>query len=46
LRRWKLPSDHPLTAPIYSEQRSAMAKELGLGHQRGRSHDASLRVQG
>lgn len=31
LRRWNLPSDHPLTAPIYSEQRSALAKELGLG---------------
>jgi predicted transcriptional regulator len=31
LRRWNLPSDHPLTAPIYSEQRSSLAKELGLG---------------
>lgn len=31
LKRWNLPSDHPLTAPIYSEQRSALAKELGLG---------------
>lgn len=31
LRRWNLPSDHPLTAPTYSEQRSALAKELGLG---------------
>jgi predicted transcriptional regulator len=31
LRRWKLPSDHPLTAPAYSEQRSTLAKELGLG---------------
>jgi predicted transcriptional regulator len=31
LKRWGLPSDHPLTAPIYSEQRSALAKELGLG---------------
>jgi predicted transcriptional regulator len=29
--RWKLPSDHPLTAPAYSAQRSAMAKQLGLG---------------
>lgn len=35
LRRWKLASDHPLTAPNYSEQRSALAKELGLG--RGRT---------
>src|SRR5262249_58218110 len=31
LRRWNLPSDHPLTAPSYSEQRSSLAKELGLG---------------
>jgi predicted transcriptional regulator len=29
--RWKLPTDHPTTAPAYSERRSAMAKELGLG---------------
>jgi predicted transcriptional regulator len=31
LKRWSLPSDHPLTAPAYSEQRSTLAKELGLG---------------
>ena len=31
LKRWNLPSDHPLTAPTYSEQRSTLAKELGLG---------------
>jgi predicted transcriptional regulator len=31
LKRWSLPSDHPLTAPNYSAQRSALAKELGLG---------------
>jgi predicted transcriptional regulator len=30
-RRWGLRSDHPLTAPAYSEQRSTMAKEGGLG---------------
>ena len=41
LRRWKLPSDHPLTAPNYSEQRSALAKELGLG--RGRSRRVSAK---
>ena len=33
--RWKLPRDHPLTAPGYSERRSGLAKQLGLG--RGRS---------
>src|SRR5271170_7023287 len=31
LRRWGLKSDYPLTAPAYSERRSAMAKALGLG---------------
>jgi predicted transcriptional regulator len=32
--RWKLPVDHAMTAPAYSERRSTMAKQLGLG--RGR----------
>src|ERR1700746_546622 len=31
LRRWGLRSDHPLTAPAYSERRSTMAKALGFG---------------
>ena len=30
-RRWGLRSDHLLTAPAYSEHRSTLAKELGLG---------------
>lgn len=34
LQRWKLPPDHPLTAPAYSELRSAMAKQIGLGRSR------------
>jgi predicted transcriptional regulator len=29
--RWKLMTDHALTAPAYSERRSTMARELGLG---------------
>src|SRR5271168_2358836 len=29
--RWKLPADHQITAPAYSERRSTMAKEIGLG---------------
>ena len=37
--RWKLPADHPITAPAYSARRSAMARELGLG--RGRSRRAA-----
>jgi predicted transcriptional regulator len=32
--RWKLPTDHALTAPAYSERRSIMAKQLGLGRKR------------
>jgi predicted transcriptional regulator len=31
LKRWGLKRDHPLTAPSYAEQRSMLAKELGLG---------------
>src|SRR5215469_18461814 len=31
LNRWGLSPDHPLTAPAYSEHRSVLAKELGLG---------------
>ena len=30
-QRWKLPADHPLIAPAYSERRSIIAKQLGLG---------------
>jgi predicted transcriptional regulator len=33
LQRWGLKRDHPLTAPAYSERRSAMAKKAGLGRQ-------------
>jgi predicted transcriptional regulator len=29
--RWRLPADHPLTAPSYSARRSTMAKAIGLG---------------
>jgi predicted transcriptional regulator len=29
--RWKLATDHALTAPAYSERRSTLAKQLGLG---------------
>ena len=39
--RWNLPYDHPLTAPAYSERRSEMAKQLGLGRRRGRSRSRS-----
>jgi predicted transcriptional regulator len=32
--RWNLPREHPMVAPAYSERRSSLAKEIGLG--RGR----------
>src|SRR5215813_10657845 len=31
LKTWGLQPDHPLTAPAYSERRSTLAKQLGLG---------------
>jgi predicted transcriptional regulator len=37
--RWNLPREHPITAPSYSEQRSSLAKQIGLG--RGRRRRAS-----
>jgi len=40
LRRWNLASDHPLTAPMYSQQRSTLAKELGLGRNRAEGEAA------
>ena len=33
--RWRLPHDHAMTAPAYSERRSALAKQIGLGQPRG-----------
>lgn len=32
--RWKLPADHPIIAPAYSERRSTLAKQIGLGRPR------------
>jgi len=29
--RWKLRDDHPIVAPAYSQRRSAIAKQIGLG---------------
>ena len=29
--RWGLPSDYPMVAPNYAKQRSALAREIGLG---------------
>jgi predicted transcriptional regulator len=32
--RWNLKKTHPITAPAYSERRTAMAKQFGLGRLR------------
>jgi predicted transcriptional regulator len=45
LRRWDLSNDHPLTAPAYSEQRSEMAKQLGLGRKRSRTRMRTRRAR-
>ena len=29
--RWNLPADYPMVAPNYAEQRSKLAKDIGLG---------------
>jgi len=30
-KRWGLPRDYPMVAPAYAEQRSSLAKQIGLG---------------
>jgi predicted transcriptional regulator len=39
--RWSLLREHPLTAPGYSEQRSGLAKQSGLGRGRRRATAAT-----
>ena len=34
--KWGLPSDYPMVAPNYAEQRRALAKAIGLGTKRGK----------
>ena len=34
--RWTLPREHKMTAPAYSERRSGLAKQIGLGRGQGR----------
>ena len=35
--RWGLPADYPMVAPNYAEQRSKLAKDIGLGQKSSRS---------
>jgi predicted transcriptional regulator len=39
--RWNLSRDHALVAPAYSERRSGLAKQLGLGRTRGASAETT-----
>lgn len=34
--KWGLPPDYPMVAPNYAAARSQLAKQMGLGQQRGR----------
>lgn len=34
--KWGLPADYPMVAPNYAAARSALAKKMGLGQQRGK----------
>ena len=37
--RWNLAREHPMTAPSYSERRSGLAKQIGLGRGRRASRE-------
>ena len=44
-KRWGLPDDYPMVAPSYAQQRSALAKKIGLGTKpraRGRARAGRL----
>lgn len=41
--KWGLPADYPMVAPNYSNRRSVLAKELGLGKKRGAKKGSSGR---
>lgn len=34
--KWGLPPDYPMVAPNYATARSSLAKNMGLGHRRGK----------
>src|SRR5258708_1240546 len=42
--RWNLPREHPMTAPGYSERRSGLAKQIGLGRGRRASREEAEAV--
>ena len=40
--RWGLPADYPMVAPNYAQQRSTLAKKIGLGTGRGKAPAAPV----
>lgn len=42
--KWGLPNDYPTVAPSYVQQRSAIAKAIGLGRPGGRAEEAPEQV--
>ncbi len=44
--KWGLPRDYPMTSASYSEQRSELARALGLGQQRRRAPEPELVPEG
>jgi len=43
--KWGLPPDYPMVAPNYSERRSRLAKQLGLGRKPGGEEIADIEVE-
>jgi predicted transcriptional regulator len=41
-QRWGLPHDYPMVAPAYAEQRSTLAKKIGLGRRPAAQLEATL----
>jgi predicted transcriptional regulator len=42
-QKWGLARDYPMTSPKYAEQRSALAKTIGLGRKKGEAAPAKRR---
>ena len=42
-QKWGLARDYPMTSPNYAEQRSALAKTIGLGRKKGEAAPAKRR---
>jgi len=38
-QKWNLPADYPMVSPSYSNERSVMAKTMGLGRKRASSKE-------